>query len=168
MAAKVYPVKWDQNKPPEANESTDLKVDEQQDKPGNKPDDTDPEKTAGNNQIAKNLLAQKNRKRKHGPVLELPFDPSFEEGSMWNLIGFSHNFDGLWLVHEVVFTITGKGGARMQVEVMDPASLRITTGTTPTPTKKTEILKNDNIGKESKPVPHNPGTTSSDSEWLDY
>jgi hypothetical protein len=172
---KVYPTVW-QDGPSNApqpivdTQSDALKVEVQQKNPGSLPDETTPEKVQAHNEVAKNLLAQKNRKRKgtHGPRMELPFDPTMEEGSIWTLVGFAPNFDGPWLVHEVVFTFTGKGGSRLEIDLMQPPDVTASTSAVPPDTaKKTELLTNSNVGEEPNPEPSNLGFGGKDASWLE-
>jgi hypothetical protein len=85
--------------------------------PGKTPIETQIDKIAQHNNVAANTLAQKNRKRKQSSM-ELPFDPRIEEGTVYALQGFAPNFDGKWLVTEVDYTFTGKGGSRLTIELM--------------------------------------------------
>jgi hypothetical protein len=85
--------------------------------PGKTPIEKEIDKIAQHNAVAANTLAQKNRKRKQSSM-ELPFDPTIEEGTTWTLQGFAPNFDGKWLITEVVYTFAGKGGSRLTIELM--------------------------------------------------
>jgi hypothetical protein len=85
--------------------------------PGKTPIETQIDKIQQHNDVAANTLAQKNRKRKQSSM-ELPFDPTIEEGTVYQLTGFAPNFDGKWLITEVNFSFTGKAGSRMTLELM--------------------------------------------------
>jgi len=85
--------------------------------PGKTPIETAIDKIGQHNDVAANTLAQKNRKRKQSSM-ELPFDPKMEEGTVYQLTGYAPNFDGKWLITEVNFSFTGKGGSRMTIELM--------------------------------------------------
>jgi hypothetical protein len=84
---------------------------------GKTPIETEIANIKQHNDVAANKLAQKNRKRKQSSM-ELPFDPTIEEGTNWTLTGFAPNFDGKWMITEVVYSFSGKTGSRMQIELM--------------------------------------------------
>jgi hypothetical protein len=69
------------------------------------------------------------------------------------------------MVHEVDFSFQGKGGSRLTIELMDPASQHITPGPDMTPTEKKAVLKAENIGATAKPEVHNTGEGNK-SYWL--
>jgi hypothetical protein len=168
---KTYPTVWndgpaDVPQPVKDTQPDALKVEVQQNNPGSKPDETDPQKVSAHNEVATNLLSQKNRKRKHGPKMELPFDPTMEEGSMWQLTGFAPNFDGPWLVHEVVFSFAGKGGARLEIDLMQPPEGITNPSSSPKITDKRKVINNGNIGAEPNPVPLNKGFGGAQGDWL--
>jgi len=85
--------------------------------PGKTPLETEIAKIQAHNDVAANTLCQKNRKRKQSSM-ELPFDPTIEEGTTWQLQGFAKNFDGKWLITEVVYTFVAKSGSRLSIELM--------------------------------------------------
>lgn len=84
---------------------------------GKTPIETELDKVQAHNDVATNALCAKNRKRKQSSM-ELPFDPAIEEGSVYALQGFAQNFDGKWLITEVQYSFTGKGGSRLNLELM--------------------------------------------------
>lgn len=100
-----------------AHDPTSTDVVEDQANPGKTPLETNTNKIQQHNNVAANMLAQKNRKRKQSSM-ELPFDPTIEEGTTWTLSGFAPNFDGKWLITGVDFTFTGKGGSRLNIELI--------------------------------------------------
>jgi hypothetical protein len=116
--------------------------------PGKTPIETELDKIAQHNDVAANTLCQKNRKRKQSS-LELPFDPTVEEGTVYTLQGFAENFDGNWLVTEVDFSFAGKSGSRMTLELMQCLAPPQKTagggagapGSISVPSKPTEISK---------------------------
>jgi hypothetical protein len=168
---KTYPTIWDDGpsnapQPVKDSQPDALKVEVQQKHPGSTPDETDPAKIAAHNEVAQAALRQKNRKRKHGPKMELPFDPTMEPASMWQLTGFAPNFDGKWLVHEVIFTFTGKGGARMEIDLLQPPEGITSPAAPPTIAQKRKLLNNSNVGAEPNPVPVNLGFGGKNQSWL--
>jgi hypothetical protein len=165
---KVYPHIWSPEasatpKPIVNTQPDALRVEEKQEKPGGDPHETDSTKVKAQSTVAANTLAQKNRKKKSGPKMELPFDPTMEEGTMWNLTGFAPSFDGKWLVHEVVFTFTGKGGSRMEIDLMAPPDKITASSTAPTTAQKRALIKNESVGAEPNPTPVN---IQSGMNWL--
>jgi hypothetical protein len=100
--------------------------------------------------------------------MELPFDPTMEEASAWNLVGFAPNFDGKWIVREVVFSFTGKGGSRLEIELYAPPSITSPKAGVTTIKAKRALLNNTKIGGEPAPTPLNKGFTggSGDQSWL--
>jgi hypothetical protein len=119
------PVVWDPKAPapgPITPYEKDQILIKQEANPGKTPLETELSNINLHNNVAANTLAQKNRKQKTSSM-ELPFDPTIEEGTNWNLTGFAPNFDGKWTINEVVFTFSGKSGSRMQIELtqcLDP------------------------------------------------
>lgn len=162
MSNDVYNLDWVKAQPPkpivEPKYGSETSPNDQKNakNPSNAPIETDPGTTKDLHQKAKNELAQKNRKAKHGPIMELPFDPTIEEGSKYDLVGFAPNFDGPWLIHEVTFTFQGKGGSRLNIELMDPASQHITAGPNKSVADQRTLLKSHNVGAVQKPTPINP------------
>ena len=79
--------------------------------------------------------------------------------TMWKLTGFAPNFDGNWLVHEVIFSFTGKGASRMEIELYQPSSPSITNPTaSPTLADKRKLLATTPVTPgEPNPVPLNFG-----------
>lgn len=133
--------------------------------PGKTPIETELDKIGQHNNVAANTLCQKNRKRKQSSF-ELPFDPTIEEGTCCNLVGFAPNFDGKWLVTEVNYAFSGKAGSRFTIELMQclpppqktpggGGSTAAKTITVPAkPTDKTALLSDTDINS-FKPQPAN-------------
>lgn len=119
--------------------------------PGKTPIETEIDKVQQHNDVACNTLAQKNRKRKQSSI-ELPFDPTIEEGTVYTLQGFAPNFDGKWLITEVNFTFTGKGGSRLAIELMQCL---------PTPNKTPGGASAGGGASKSISVPQSPSPKSS-------
>jgi len=170
--------------PPNGIPQTKDDIVEKQANPGKTPIETEIDKIGQHNNVAANTLAQKNRKRKQSSM-ELPFDPKMEEGTVYQLSGFAPNFDGKWLVTEVNYSFTGKGGSRMTVELMQclPPPVKTPGGassqagagskaiTVPTKPSEPNTLLHDTPINSTTPVPKNvdditmvPNETS--STWL--
>jgi hypothetical protein len=111
------PPPWDpKSSAPKPREYKDYQIVEDQANPGKTPLEVEAAAIQQHNDVAVNALAQKNRKRKQSSI-ELPFDPTIEEGTTYMLQGFAQNFDGKWLVTQVDYAFTAKGGSRMQIEL---------------------------------------------------
>jgi len=135
---------------------------ENQANPGKTPLETEIDKIQAHNDVAANVLAQKNRKRKQSSM-ELPFDPTIEEGTVYQLSGFAQNFDGKWLVTEVNFQFSGKGGSRMTLEFVQC----LPRPTTPTQPSDPSALLHDKDINSIKPKPANvPNLSTSPEEML--
>jgi len=102
---------------PNIREAKPYQIVQDQANPGKTPLETELDKVQQHNNVAANTLCQKNRKRKQSS-LELPFDPTIEEGTVYQLQGFAKNFDGKWLITEVQYSFAGKGGSRLSLELM--------------------------------------------------
>jgi hypothetical protein len=159
MAFSVYPVVWTPLPPtpgtpvaPYDPAAMPEEVKNAQDKPGTTPNEPDANAIAAHHAVAKNLLTQKNRKRRRCPRMELPFDPKMEEGLVYALQGFGANFDGNWCVSEVVFTFQGKSGSRMEIELTKPEPPPVLPAGPVTPATTAKLVKNDSVGG-SNPLP---------------
>jgi len=118
--------------------------------PGKTPLETELAKIHAHNDVAANQLCQKNRKRKQSS-LELPFDPTIEEGTVYTLQGFAKNFDGKWLVTEVQYTFAGKAGSRLSIELMQCLDAPVKT-----PGGATSAAGGANGAKKPITVPQSP------------
>jgi hypothetical protein len=132
-------------------EQSEIAVETAQANPGKTPLEVEAAAIKQHNDVAVNALAQKNRKRKQSSI-ELPFDPTIEEGTTYMLQGFAQNFDGKWLVTQVDYTFTAKGGSRMLLELQQCLD----------PPNKTPGGASSSAGGASKAitVPHQPGAKS--------
>jgi len=113
-------VVWDPKAPkplPLVSDPQKYDIVEDQANPGKTPIETAIDKIQQHNDVAANTLIQKNRKRKRS-TMELPFDPTIEEGTNYMLQGFAPNFDGKYQVTEVEWSFTGKGGSQMILELI--------------------------------------------------
>ena len=158
-------VVWDPKAPapgPTLTDPQDYDVVEKQANPGKTPIETEIDRIKQHNDTAANQLLQKNRKRKQSSM-ELPFDPTIEEGTVYQLSGFAQNFDGKWLVTEVNFQFSGKGGSRMTLEFVQC----LPRPTTPTQPSDPSALLHDKDINSIKPKPANvPDLSTSPEEML--